>query len=58
MEQLTPEQAKLVHRAVRYYQMNGTVAGSPEYRKCDPILDALFDRIYEREKAGQAECDI
>ena len=58
MERLTAEQAKLVHRAVRYYQMNGTVTSSSEYKKCDTILDMLFDRIYEKKKAEAAECDI
>jgi hypothetical protein len=58
MERLTAEQAKLVHRAVRYYQMNGTVTASPEYKKCDAVLDMLFDRIYEKKKAEAAECDI
>ena len=37
---------KLLYKAVRYYQMNGVVLSSPEYRKCDALLTKLFDDAF------------
>jgi len=51
------EEAKLIHRAVRYYQMNSTVVGSDEYHRCDQILDATYD-IFVRELRAHIKCDI
>lgn len=52
------ESSKLLFRAVRFYQMNGTVTDSPEYRKCDGILTKLFDDAFPEHKRQPPPCDI
>ena len=42
----TPEQYKLIHTAVRRYQIEKTVLNSAEYKECSEILDGLFDYVY------------
>jgi len=51
------EQLKLIHRAVRHYQMNSTVVGSEEYCRCDRILDSTYD-IFVKELRSRIKCDI
>lgn len=51
------EQLKLIHRAVRKYQMDSTVVGSAEYHRCDPILDATYE-VFVRELGANIKCDI
>lgn len=51
------ESTKLLYRAVRYYQMNGTVTDSPEYRKCDAILTKLFDDAFPEYRGRPDERD-
>jgi len=52
------ESAKLLFRAVRFYQINGTVTDSPEYRKCDGILQRLFDDAFPEARRKPPPCDI
>lgn len=56
MPEFDAEQLKLIFRAVRYYQMNGTVTDSPEYRKCDAVLNDLWSPIYGQRP--DVPCDI
>jgi hypothetical protein len=56
-DRFTDQQLKLIHRAVRRYQMEHTVVGSAEYHACDPILDATYD-IFVRELSANIKCDI
>ena len=42
----TQEQYKLIHTAVRRYQIEKTVLNSVEYQQCNEILDGLFDSVY------------
>lgn len=51
------EQLKLIHRAVRHYQMNSTAVGSVEYGRCDVILDATYE-VFVRETRANIKCDI
>ena len=48
----TQEQYKLIHTAVRRYQIEKTVPNSVEYQECSEILDGLFDSVYTQ-KAEQ-----
>jgi hypothetical protein len=52
------ESTKLLFRAVRYYQMNGVVLSSPEYRKCDALLTKLFDDAFPELRRDPPPCDI
>jgi len=52
------ESAKLLFRALRFYQINGTVTDSPEYRKCGAALQKLFDDAYPEHRRDPPTCDI
>ena len=43
------DQWKLIHRALRRYQMEKCVNDTPEYWECSVILDELFDVVYTDE---------
>jgi hypothetical protein len=49
------DQWKLIHTAVRRYQIEKCINDSPEYWECSAILDELFDLTYntDREKENQ-----
>lgn len=57
MPEFDGEQIKLIHRAVRFYQMNGVVLDSLEYRKCDAVLNSLWGVVHEL-RSTEATCDI
>ena len=40
------DQWKLIHTAVRRYQIERCTNDSPEYWECSTILDELFDKVY------------
>jgi hypothetical protein len=40
------DQWKLIHTAVRRYQIERCINDSPEYWECSTILDELFDKVY------------
>ena len=42
----TPEHYKLIHTAVRRYQIEKAILNSDEYQQCNEILDELFDTVY------------
>ena len=56
MPEFDNEQLKLIFRAVRFYQMNGVVLNSPEYTKCESVLNALWAPIYDQRP--DVPCDI
>ena len=41
------DQWKLIHTAVRRYQIERCINDSPEYWECSTILDELFDKVYD-----------
>lgn len=58
MTEFTEDQLRLIHKAVRYYQMNGTVVGSEEYRRCEPILKETFSAVKAATHRRDAVCDM
>jgi hypothetical protein len=44
------DQWKLIHTAVRRYQIERCINDSPEYWECSTILDELFDEVYTQNK--------
>jgi hypothetical protein len=53
----TEDQLELIYKAVRYYQMNGTVVSSQEYLRCSPVLDAAFPVVQQIKLRRDAVCD-
>jgi|DEB0MinimDraft_6_1074348.scaffolds.fasta_scaffold224412_2 hypothetical protein len=45
----TPEQTKIIHDAVRYYQIHGVSFNGKEYKLCDDVLNKTF-HVYFTEK--------
>jgi hypothetical protein len=43
--EFTLEQKKIIHNAVRYYQMNRVPHAGKEYSVCDEILNCLFKEV-------------
>ena len=41
----TLEQKKIIHNAVRYYQMNRVPHAGKDYSVCDEILNGLFKEV-------------
>jgi hypothetical protein len=41
----TLEQKKIIHNAVRYYQMNRVPHAGKDYSVCDEILNNLFKEV-------------
>ena len=50
MIHLRQDQWKLIHTAIRRYQIDKCVNDSPEYWECSAILDELFDLVYTEER--------
>jgi len=46
----TEEQLKIIHQAVRYYQIHGIHFNGFEYQVCDQILNMTFDKYYTQRK--------
>lgn len=46
----TEQQLKLIHQAVRFYQINAVVLNGNEYQNCDEILNMTFDNYYTQRK--------
>jgi hypothetical protein len=57
MINFTDDQLNLIHKAVRYYQMNGTVVSSDEYFRCDNVLKETFSVVKAIEQRRDAVCD-
>lgn len=51
--ELTTEHKKIIHNAVRYYQMNRVALDGKDYKLCSEILDGLFDEVYTQRKEQQ-----
>jgi hypothetical protein len=47
---LTDQQIKLIHQAVRYYQIHGVRFNGSDYKICDEILNMTFDKYYPHTK--------
>ena len=50
MIHLRQDQWKLIHTAIRRYQIDKCVNDSPEYWECSAILDELFDLVYTQKR--------
>jgi hypothetical protein len=46
----TQEQLKIIHQAVRYYQIHGVTFSGSDYKVCDEILTMTFDNHYTQRK--------
>jgi hypothetical protein len=46
----TDQQLKLIHQAVRYYQIHGVRFTGPDYKICEEILNLTFDKYYTQHK--------
>jgi hypothetical protein len=46
----TDQQLKLIHQAVRYYQIHGIRFNGSEYKVCDEILNITFDKYYPQDQ--------
>lgn len=57
MTNLTEDQLEFVEKAVRYYQMNGTIVRSDEYQQCQAIIKELSSLVKAREQRRAAVCD-
>lgn len=57
MTNLTEDQLEFIERAVRYYQMNGTVVRSDEYKQCQSIIRELSSVVKARQQRREAVCD-
>ena len=50
MTNFRQDQWKLIHTAVRRYQMEKCVNDSTEYWECSTILDELYDEVYTQNR--------
>jgi hypothetical protein len=50
MTELTPEEYKIIHQAVRYYQINGVNFNGKDYENCSSVLDKIFPLVYTQRK--------
>jgi hypothetical protein len=57
MNDFSNDQLELINNAVRYYQMNGVIVGSSDYRHCAQVLTKLTSVINEIERRRNALCD-
>jgi len=48
--EFTPEQYKIIHQAVRYYQIHGASFNSKEYKICDEVLNMTFGKYYTQRR--------
>ena len=48
--ELTKEEYQIIHRAVRYYQINGVHFSGPDYNNCSSVLDKIFPLIYTQKQ--------
>ena len=44
--ELTTEEYKIIHKAVRYYQINGVHFNCKDYETCSSVLDKIFPKVY------------
>lgn len=54
---LSDAQIELIYKAVRYYQMNGTILNSEDYSRCDGVLNELFSTVHAIQQRRDAVCD-
>ena len=48
--ELTPEEYQIIHKAVRYYQINDVHFNSKEYHTCSSVLDKIFPKVYTQRR--------
>ena len=48
--ELTTEEYQIIHKAVRYYQINGVHFNGKEYQTCSSVLDKIFPLVYTQRK--------
>ena len=48
--ELTKEEYQIIHRAVRYYQINGVHFNGQDYNTCSSVLDKIFPLIYTQKQ--------
>jgi hypothetical protein len=50
MTEFTPEEYKIIHQAVRYYQINDVTFNGKDYENCSSVLDKIFPLVYTQRK--------
>ena len=48
--ELTTEEYQIIHKAVRYYQINGVHFNGKEYNTCSSVLDKIFPKVYPQKQ--------
>jgi hypothetical protein len=48
--ELTPEEYQIIHKAVRYYQINGVHFNGKDYDNCSSVLDKIFPLVYTQKQ--------
>lgn len=49
----TLEQCKIIHQAVKYYQIHGINFNGSEFKICDEILEKTYGKYYTQQKEQQ-----